>query len=479
MLIKNTLKYLPAQVLSPAAQLASMVLWTHWLLPAEMGIFTLITVTQEIAYMVCLGWFSVYALRYLPLASDVAGRQSYLRAENAVILGSVVASVLVALVTAWGMQDGYPLWTNATAIGAFFATRAINMHYGERARAQSAFLAYTILQTAGPVGGLVLGRFALEYVDATAIVLLASYSVAQALGTILAVPLMGMSWRLGKPDPKLLRAALRFGAPMFGLGALGWVAENYIRYVVQWQSGAAALGLMIVGWSLGRRCASVASMLVATAGFPLASRLLNEGRRDEALHQLRTNAALMVAVLLPVALALQFLGPALITLTVASGYRQVTIELLGLSVLGGVLRNLHVHVTDQLMVLDRRLKMVAAVAAVEISTCGLASLLGLLVWGVHGAVIGQGVGSLLTLGISMYWSQRRLGFRWPWTETGKIILASGTMGLVLLTLNVPPNLHGLAVGTVVGAMSYMLTMVVLFAPSLHSTWTSYVHRARK
>ena len=66
MLIQHTLRYLPAQLLSPLAQLLSMLLWTHWLSPQDMGVFTLVTVTQEIAYVVSLSWYSVYALRYLP-----------------------------------------------------------------------------------------------------------------------------------------------------------------------------------------------------------------------------------------------------------------------------------------------------------------------------------------------------------------------------------------------------------------------------
>ncbi len=56
MLIAHTLKYLPAQLLAPLAQVASVVLWTHWLAPQEMGVFTLVSVTQEMAYLGCLGW---------------------------------------------------------------------------------------------------------------------------------------------------------------------------------------------------------------------------------------------------------------------------------------------------------------------------------------------------------------------------------------------------------------------------------------
>ena len=466
MIISHTLKYLPAQLLSPLAQLVSMILWTHWLLPAEMALFTMASVTQEIAFTVCLGWFSVYTLRYLPSDTDQEARSRYLGAENVVVLVSVVGSLVIAAMTAWMLHDGRPLWLSTLVIGLFFATRAVNTHYGERARGQSAFLAYTLLQVAGPLGGLGLGLLMFQYFEASALLLLASYALAQALGTLLALPMLGMHWKFSKPDPDLLRAAISFGGPVLGLGVLGWVGENYIRYLVQWQSGPVALGLMIVGWSLGRRCAGVASMLVATAAFPLAARLLNEGRRDEAVVQLRINAALMLAVLVPVTAALQLLGPPLVALAVAPEYRQTTKELLGLAVLAGALRNLHMHVTDQFMVLERRLKAVAIIGMVEIISCCMASLIGLYWYGLHGAVIGQAIGSVVALALSMYWSRTHQGFHWPWPETAKVVLASVVMVLALNWLGVESSLRGLVIGAVVGLLTYAVAMSALFAPAL-------------
>ena len=473
MLIRHTLKYLPAQLMSPAAQLVSMILWTHWLTPADMGLFTLVTVAQEMAYVFCLGWFSVYALRYLPAETDLAGRQRYLGTENVVVLGSIGASLVAGLVVAATLPLDPSFSLHALVVGGYFASRALNMHYAERARAQQGFVAYTLLQSIGPVGGLALGWLAFQHMAANAWVLLGCYASAQALGTLLALPLLGMQLRLVRPDPALLRAAIGFGFPILGLGVLGWVAENYIRYLVQWQAGAATLGMMIVGWSLGRRCAAVASMLVATAAFPLASRLLNEGRREEALAQLGINAALVLAVLLPVTAALALLGPALVSLTVASQYRDITAEMLGLAVLGGALRNLHAHVTDQLMVLDRRIRMAAEIDVIEIVACAAASFAGLMLYGLRGAVLGQALGSLVTLAVSMHWARKHLGLVWPWRESLKVLLATAVMVAGLAWLNPPPTAAGLVVGTVVGALAYGACMALLFWPEcrrLVRTW---------
>ncbi len=471
MLIAHTLKYLPAQLLAPLAQVASVVLWTHWLAPQEMGVFTLVSVTQEMAYLGCLGWFAIYALRYLPPEGQPAARLNYLGTENSVVLASIALSALAGGLTAWALP-GERSWTgSALAISGFFASKAISTHYAERARAQASFLSYSVLQISGPVGTLGLGLLAFRHFEPTGVVLLASYAVAQTLGVLVALPGLGLSWRLPRPDTALLRTAIAFGGPVLGLAALGWVAENYIRYLVQWHSGAAALGLMIVGWSLGRRCASVAATLVTTASFPLAARMLNEGRREEALSHLSINAALMVGVMVPITAALAVLGPTLVELFVAREYQAITSELLGLSVLAGAVRNLHMHTTDQLMVLDRRIWMLAKVDMVEIVLCALCSLAGLVAAGLQGAVIGQAIGSLVTLGLSLWLAQMHLGLRWPWAESAKVLLASGVMYGALVGLSPPHNAWGLGLASLVGAGVYGVACAALFAPALRKLWS--------
>ena len=462
MLINHTLRYLPAQLLSPLALLVSMVLWTHWLTPEQMGVFTLVTVTQELAYLACLSWFSVYVLRYLPPSTDADARLRYLGTENFALLVGTAACMVASVVTALMLAERSEWIEASMAVSAYVCTRSASTHYAERARAQSAFLAYTSLQVSGPVLGLAFGWLALQYVQADAWTLLLAYAAAQALGIVLAWPLMGMHWRGMRVDAQLLKAAAAFGAPMLALGLLGWVGENYIRYLVQWREGAAALGLMVVGWALGRRCASVASMLVATAAFPLAARLLNEGKRAEAMAQLRMNAALMLAVLVPVTVGVELLGATLVKLTVAEEYRELTTQMLAISMFAAALRNLHMHITDQLMVLDRQLMMCAKVDVVEIVLCAAASLIALHFNGLHGAVMGQALGSAVALFLSVYWARTKLGFVWPTQETLKIVAATAVMALALYALHAPYTLEGLILAVLVGAAVYALALAALF-----------------
>jgi O-antigen/teichoic acid export membrane protein len=462
MLIRHALAFLPAQLLSPLAQLASMVLWTHWLAPAQMGLFTLVTVTQEITQLIGLAWFSTYALRYLPPASDVQGRARLLQTERSVLLVFGAVSVLAAAATAAMLPVATPWGSHFLAMAACFVSRASNVHYAERARAQTAFVAYTLLQCCGPVLGLAFGWWGLHHFEAQATTLWWAYALAQTIGSLLAVPMMGVQWRLRRPDPAVLRAAVKFGLPMVGLWALAWGAENVLRYQVQWQAGPAALGLMAVGWGLGRRCASVASMLVATAAFPLAARLLNEGRKEEAMAAQSLNLALVCAVLAPATLAVEMLGTDFVALLVAPQYRETSAQVLGLAMLSGAIRSLQVHTCGQALVLANRVTLALWVNMLEIGATLVCAGVGLHLHGLRGAAAGACVGAFLALLLSAMFTRRYLGLRWPWAYLGRIALGVAAMGVVLHLVHTEHSLGAMALSAVAGSLAYGLALAAMW-----------------
>jgi len=414
----------------------------------------------------------------LPGASaSPAARHEYLHTENIVVLGASVALVVAAALLALTLP-GPMTWQTVASIAAFFITRATNAHYAERARGQSSYVAYTLLQSIGPIGGLALGVVALQLLPPSSNVLCLSYAAANAVGTVLALPRLGMSWRFKMPHKQVIVAALSFGGPMLGLQALGWVGENHLRYLVQWQDGAITLGLMAVGWGLGRRCASVAAMLVTTAGFPIASRLLNENKRGEAIQQLGINAAMLLAVTLPVCAGLALIGPALVQLAVAAPYRDATVAVLGLSVISGAVRYLRVHIADQWHVLEKRFVLAAWVDVVEIAACASASWAGLAWFGLQGAVIGQLIGGSVTLAFSQWFASVRFGFRWPWMDTAKVVASTAAMSLALWALHIAPSALGIAVAVVVGSLVYAGSLAACYAAPLRVRAAHYLQRPR-
>lgn len=481
MLLGNTLRYLPTQLLSPIAQLGSMVLWTHWLSPADLAVFMQVTAAQELAYLASIGWFSSYALRHLPDRSDSAARLRYLRTENMVMLAAVAVGCACAVVAWLTLPSGPAQAGLLLAIAAMFVTRSAGQHYAERARAQSAFVAYGVLQLAGPVGGLVLGWWAMSRLGPSPVLLLTAYAVAQGAGVLLAAPALGMTRQLGRPNTDILRAAVALGAPMLTLAASAWLGENQIRYTVQWARDAEALGLLILGWSLGRRCATVAATLVTTAAFPLAARLYNEGRRSEALVQLRLSALMLMAVLLPVTTMVALIGGQLLEPLVGAKYRGLSGDLMALAMVGGAVRNLLIHVIDQLMILEKRWRLMIWMDAAELLAGVLLTWAGLMLAEQRGAVIGQGLSGLLMLAVGIRLCRKYFGFAWPWADTARVLLACAAMAVVLLVWK--PQVQGtvaLLLSATAGVAAAGAVLAALFAPKWWpKSWPLWWHFWRR
>jgi O-antigen/teichoic acid export membrane protein len=476
MLIKQTLLYLPAQFFGPLFQFLSVIVWTHWLAPEEMGIFALATVSAEITYLLSLSWFSAYGLRYFPETGQDEARASYLRAEITILL---VAGLVHGIAAAWLAQifeSAHAPLTLSLAIGAYFLTRSLDVHLSERARADQHIAAYTILQTAGPVAGLVVGVVLLETMHDGVVSVLLGYAIPQFIAAVVAMRLIGVSFSPRWPDRGLLEPALRYGLPLLGTAALAWCADHAIRYIVEYRLGSASLGLLSVGWGLGLRTSAFAAMLVAAAAFPLASKMLIAGKREEALQQLRTNAALLLALQVPALVGLWCISDQLIGLVIAEEYRAMTAQILPIALIVGGARQARMHITDQMFILDHSFRYAAAVNLFDIALSVVAIFVGLSWHGVVGAAEGAVVGAVAATLLSLVIAVVRSGFRYPFSDVGRIAAAAAVMALVLKSIGFPPGYFGLVLAILVGASVYVVTMTLLF-PSERRRVVAYA-RAR-
>ncbi|MET4632592.1 lipopolysaccharide biosynthesis protein [Kaistia defluvii] len=462
MLIRQTIRYLPAQLLSPAFQLLSMVVWTYFLPPGEMGSYVLITASQEFAYLIALSWFSVYALRFMPFERGRSERSDFLHTEAAIIALSVPISLIAALATVAIIDETQVSLQTVLITAFFFATRGINTHYSERARAQSNIFAYTMLQIVGPILGFGFGLALLTWWQPTSEALILAYGVAQLIANLVAAPLIGFAILPRRIDSAILRAAFAYGGPILLLYGLGWIAENNFRYVIGHISGAAAFGLMAVGWGLGRRCASFGAMLVAAAAFPIAARLLNEGKRTEALAQLATNAALLIGVMAPTVVGIAMISTPATDLLIAEPYREMTKAILGLSALAAAIRFLHVHVSDQIFILEKRLSYAGIVDIVEIVAAVILTIAGLLLHGPVGAVIGTALGSAMAAIVSMYLAMRKLDFVPPVLDIVKVLAATGAMALGLAAIPTAQSIPALVLTILYGMFVYAVAILVAY-----------------
>jgi O-antigen/teichoic acid export membrane protein len=469
MLIRQTVLYLPAQLIGPALQFIATVIWTHWLTPNEYGTLLFLIASQELIFVICLSWWSHYTLRYIGALRDDAERLRYLACEGSVLALTSITQTALAIVILMTLSTKVtPELVAATIL--YTLTRSAIAHLSERARAGSRIELYTFAQTAGPALGFVLAFAAIVLIAPTAENALFGFAIAQTLALLWLGRAMHLSFGSRTLDLETLRRALRFGIPLVIAGAVGWVSVNGIRVIVNELRGVEAMGLLSVGWSLGQRLSSTIAMLVTAAAFPLAVKFLHHGSREDSLRQLANSGALLFALLLPTTVGLLLIAPQLITLAIAQPFQAVTIAVLPVAVIAGALRNMRLHFSDQAFLLFERTDLATLVNGFEAIAVVIFCLTGLALYGIVGAAAGCLAGSLLGLIAGMSLSRVRFGLIIPWKHVLRISIATAVMALaVALTpnsLSQPILLLVLKVAN--GIIVYALTLTALY-PSFRRT----------
>lgn len=476
MLLRQTILYLPAQMVGPIFQFVSAVVWTYYLSPGEMGAFALISAAQELVYLAALFWFSLYTVRYFDGAQDAPGRQTYLDTELLLFLLSTIGTVLVVLALPFMISAQWSLELVA-ASAAYMASRALVTHLTDRARTEADTLAYTVLQSMWPVAGLGIGLTLVAVRGPTAAAVLWGYALAQLLSLAFAVARLGVGQRPRAASRQMVGAALQYGLPLVIGAVLVWVANNGVRFVVEWKEGAAAVGLVTVGWALGLRAAAFAAMLVTAAAFPLAVKRARDGGMAEGQAQLERNGVLLLAALAPAAGGLWAVSEPLVRLIIAEPYREMTVAVLPLAIIAGALRNFRIHFGEQVFLLHEKPNVPLINDAIDAIASIAGAAIGLHLGGLPGVVAGAAAGTLVSLVVTLLFAWSWYRFALPLRDFARIMAASVVMIGVVRMLPTPPTTLGLATAVALGAAIYGVALALLY-PEMRAMAAGAVARYR-
>lgn len=466
MMIRNSLLYLPAQIIGPLMQLVAMVVWTHLVSDHTLGIITLVIAAHELLQIGFLAWWSQFALRFFGRfqATDDAGR--FHRTENAVLLTSVVAQGGIVVVILLGIVAPGAHWPLIAATIAYVVTRTLSLYISERARVAGQIGIYSVQQIVGPAVGFGAGWILIAWLGPSAEWVLAGYAAAQLAAVLLVLPALTFSARLRSPDRGTLKAALHYGVPLIIGGALSWVGLNAPRFIVNDVMSVAAAGLFAVGYGLGQRAAAVAAMLVTAAAYPIAVKTMEEKGSAAAMRQLADNGALLLAILVPTVVGVFVLRQEIVTLLIAEPFRATTLAILPLAVLAGGIRSARAHFCDQVFLLHNRTQIAMLVMGIDAVAAVCLGLAATLLWGLLGAASASAAAAAIAALASFSIGLVQFRLQVPWAHATRIALASAAMAASLSLL---PQAHGvpLLIGHVgFGAAVYLLVLTLLSLPWL-------------
>jgi O-antigen/teichoic acid export membrane protein len=470
LLVRHTLAYLPAQLLSPLTQLAAALLLTYALGAADYGLVMLIFAAQELVFLVCLSWWTSFYLRYGGRLALGVGGNGLASTEAAVLLLSTLAQAATTVAIILLTDPGLP-WGFYVGACAFTITRSLLNFLSERARREAAIGAYSAVQVAGPLGGLGLVLVLMALDAATPARVLGAFALVQGAVGLWVAARFGLLVRPRRLDHAVLREARRFGAPVVLAHSFSWLGGNVIRFVVHHGAGAAALGLMSVGWGLATRLSGVAALLVAAAAYPLAVKTMEAGDPDGARRQMADNSALLLALLAPAGFGFWALAPGLVPWLVAQEYREMTLQILPWALLGASVRNWRMHGWDQCYLLFEATRDMVWLDVIESVVMFVAAVLGLWWGGVVGAVAFS-AGAIVLLALAdAAWLRHRFGLVLPLGVYARVLAAAAAMAALLLGAQAlgwraEPRAVPLLLAVAAGAGVYLLALALLFPPQL-------------
>jgi len=468
-LLRNTLLYLPAQLLGPLLQFIVTVIWTHLFDPAVFGCVTFVVATQELTGGLGLGWWSVYVLRH---------RKGYGDADRFGAMDARVVACGVAVQAAFALPTlllvgASPTPTLFATTAIYLASRTVLNHYGELARSAHRIGVYSVAQLASPVAGSGLSILATLLFGADPAIALAAMAVGQGLGVVAVAFALGLRPRLGVFDAGIFRQAAAYGLPLVVSALFVWAAANGARVLVEAGEGIVGVGLFSVGWGLGQRLAFMLASLCNAAAFPLAVDRLEAGDKAGALRHVAQNGVNMIGLMAPATVGVAILSAPLVHLVVAAPFQAATIVILPLAMATGVARALRIHIGDQTALLVRRTASMTAFNVLDAAITLAGGAIGEHVGGAVGVAGGSLVGTCLGTAIAMAFVVGRLGLRMPLAPIAGILIGAAIMGAAMRLLPVPASLAGLVLHVALGATIYASSILALFPQARRIAWAPF------
>jgi O-antigen/teichoic acid export membrane protein len=423
-LLRSTLIYSPAIVLTRISGLLLVVVATRLIDQTEYGLLTLVVTVGELIDTGLSTWLRIALLRLggkgeISAGSIwLAGRVLFFSTAAAIVLSAAASAVVVP--ERW-MQFAAAVcsYLIAAAISRFALT-ILQMQQRHSAYSLLEFLR-AVLQFALPVASILIFRnsfLAMSLASSLAVLFAAMATCVVAAQRVVAGP------------PRFTyREFFALGVPLVLMALVGFGMNSAERVILKIYYDAGAVAVFAASYALARQPIDMVANAINTAAFPeLVSRFDEEGPAA-AGRFLSQTLALMMRLCLPIAALLVALSEDIVGLVLPPDYRtgvMILFPLIAFSILcnnvnsfvyGGVI---HAHKRPWLLIITNSMG--------SIGTIGL-SLLLIPPFSAIGAAMALAGGSLLSLVTCMAVTGRMTAIPVPWRDLAISVLIAVAAGI--------------------------------------------------
>ncbi|AHG91039.1 polysaccharide biosynthesis protein [Gemmatirosa kalamazoonensis] len=457
MLIRNTLLYLVARGGPGLLNFAALVLFARLVTPDQYGRYALVVAVAALVNSLGFYWLRLGLLRM-----NAVHGEDPVRWRSSVLLGFVGAVVPSAVAV------GIVLARNGMVVGPWLVVAGVAMLVAqgwfelnlEFATASAHPVTYGMMSLAKAAllisGGVLLTRLGLG-AEGLVIALAASFVLPGAWAALR--QWSGVSVR--RADRHIVRELLVFGLPFTLTFAFEYIVSTSDRLFLGAYHGASTVGVYAVSYDLAQQSLGMLMIVVNLAAYPITVRAFERGGMHGARGQLERHCTLLAALAMPAAMGLALCAPALTTTLLATAYRETGREILPWIAFAALVLGLKSYYFDIAFQLSRKTRLqVAAVACGAVVNLAL-NLLWIPTRGVLGAAYSTLAGYLVGLTVSWWLGRRECRLPVPWSQLGRIVLATAAMAAAILPLRSIDGVVGLLLQAAVGTAVYGAALVAL------------------
>jgi O-antigen/teichoic acid export membrane protein len=417
-LLRSTLIYAPAILLTRLSALLLLVIATRLIDTTEYGLLTLVVTVGELTDAAVTNWLRISMLR--------------LGGKGQISRGSVMLAAKVLLVTtllglgvsaaASGLIVPERWGEFALAVGVYLAVGAVSRFGLTLLQMQQRHGAYSLLEFLRAVLQLILPVVAIAVFHETFLMV----SLASSAGTLLAgIAALWFAVRgiVAGPARFTHRELLALGIPLIVMAIVGFGLNSVERVLLKIYYDAGAVAVFAAAYALARQPIDTVANAINMGAFPeMVSRFDTEGP-DAAARFISRQMALMARLCFPIVALLIALGPDIGVFLLPVAYHAQVGQLFPIIALGVLATNFANFGFDNMFHAHKRpwLLIVAMVpAAIVTIVLSLVLIPGMAAIGAALALLGGAVTGLVT---SMLLSRMLTQIPLPFAELG---LATGT-----------------------------------------------------
>ncbi len=457
MLIWHSLLYLLGRLVPGAVSLLALALYTRLLTPNEYGHYALVIAAMGFVNAVCFQWLNLSLGRFLP-AHEHQSQALLSTALTGFLILVLTTGVLGGVLIAGFWSDKTLCWLIVLVVTVSWAQAWFDLNL-KIINIRLAPIRYGVLNSVKALLAISLG-IVLFYRGWGVVGILIGLIMSLLL-TSLFVWKHWNEFSLRHFDIKLLKDFISYGAPLTLTFMLTIIVDASDRFFLGWIKNAEAVGSYSAAYDLTQQSLGMLMSVIHLAAFPLVLRALEEKGVAEARSQLKKNALMLLAILVPATVGLVILADNIAVVMLGTEFREDASLIITVVALAAFVSGIKSFYVDYSFQLGRKMKgQVWTVMWAALANVGL-NLWWIPVYGVAGAAYAT-LGAFL-LGLFFSWYLGRKIFPLPPfpKESYKIFLASIGMAATLWLMVGQIGISVLLNQVLLGCIVYTMLLLIL------------------